>query len=108
MAANTQTTTGGSALKAYAEKVTAQMQEAKARLDQLETKARDKSAQAESAVIKNLKAAKQNIDRRLQDLKTTDESNVSPARADIDADIARLKASIDELAGKLKAQTAKR
>jgi hypothetical protein len=95
-------------LKAYEDKITAQMQEAKARLEQFEAKARDKTAQSETAAIASLKTAKQNIDRKLEDLKKTHDTNVARAKADIDADVAKFKASIDELAAKLKTHTAKK
>ena len=95
-------------LKTYEDKITAQIQEAKARLEQFEAKARDKKAQGETAAIDSLKTAKQNIDRKLQDLKTTHDTNVARAKADIDADVAKFKASIDELAAKLKTHTARK
>jgi len=55
-----------------------------------------------------LKAAKQNISQRLQDLKATHQSNVSRAQADIDADVARLTAEIDELGAQLKLQASQK
>jgi len=97
-----------STLKTYEEKVKAQLQGAKARLEQFEAKASEKGAQAETAAINSLKTAKQNIDRKLQDLKTTHSSNVARAKADIDADVVTIKASIDELAAKAKTGSAKK
>ena len=94
-------------LKAYQDKVAAQVQEAKAKLEQLEAKAKKKKAQGEIAAINTMKTAKQNIDRKLQDLKATHDSNVARAKTEIDADVAKFKASIDELSGKSKPQTAK-
>jgi len=95
-------------LKAYQNKITAQLQEAKATLELVEAKAKAKSAQAEIAAINGLKTAKQNIDRKLQDLKATHDTYVSGAKAGIDADVATFKASINELAGRLKSQPAKK
>ena len=89
-------------LKAYEDKVTAQMQQAKARLQQFEAAAKEKGAQGETVAINSVKTAKQNIERKLQDLKTTHDSHMAPAKADIDADVAKLKASIDELVAKFK------
>ena len=102
-------TTAGttSTLKGYEDMVAAKMAEAKARLEQVEAKAKEKGAQAEIAAVSSLKTAKQNIDRRLQDLKGTHASNVARARADIDADVATFKASVDQLAGKFKTQSKK-
>ena len=98
----------GSTLKAYEDSINAQIQGVKAKLDEFNAKARDKAAQGEAAAVDRLKTAKANIDRKLQDLKTTHASNVARAKADIDADVATFKASVDELAGKLKTQTAKK
>ena len=95
-------------VKAYENKIAAQVQEAKARLDQFEAKAKEKSAQAEISAIHGLKTAKQNIDRRLQDLKTTSSVYAAQAKAGIDADVAAFKASVDELAGKFKTDPARK
>ena len=89
-------------LKAYEDKVRAQLQEAKAKLDQVNAKAKEKQAQAELDVVGRLNASKQNIEKKLQDLKTTDDVQVSRAKADIDADVASFKSSVNELAGKVK------
>jgi len=86
----------GATLDDYEAKVKAQLEEAKARLDQFGTKASEKGAQAKSAASASLNTAKQNIDRKLQDLKTTHASNVARAKADIDEDVAAIKSSIDE------------
>jgi hypothetical protein len=94
----------GVLLKAYEDKVSAQIQEVKAKLDQLEAKAKEKRAQAEIDAINKLKNLKQNIGQKVQDLKNTHDSNVTRAKADIDAQIATFKAVITELGDKLKAQ----
>jgi len=94
-------------IKAYQDKINAQVQEAKAQLDLLDGTARQKKAQAEISAIGSLKTAKQNIETRLKDLKTTHVSNVSRAKAEIDADVAKFKSSINELAAKLKTHSAK-
>src|SRR5262249_22499135 len=80
--------TASSTLKTYEDKVRAQMQDAKTRLEQFEAKAKEKGAQAEVAAVNNLKTAKANIDRKLQDLKKTHDAYVTRAKADIDADVA--------------------
>ena len=100
----TQSGTGAqnATLKAYEDKVRAQLQEGKAKLDQLNAKAKEKQAQAELDVVGRLNTTKQNIEKKLQNLKTTDDMQVSRAKADIDADVASFKSSINELAGKIK------
>ena len=92
----------GAVIKAYQEKISAQVQEAKARLELASATARQKKANAEIAAIDGLEAARQGIEARIKDLKTTHASNVSRAKAEIDADVAKFKASIDALAAKLK------
>src|SRR5215468_8807562 len=95
--ANTQSgTTSSATLKGYEDKINAQMKQAKAKLDQFEAKTKEQHAQAEVTAIDSLKTAKQNIDRKLQDLKTTHETHLERAKASIDADIATFKASIDD------------
>lgn len=100
--AKTQTGRQSTLLKAYEEKITAQVQEAKARLEQVEARAKEQRARAEIDAIGKLKTAKQNIDRKLQDLKTTHETHVARAKADIDAEVARFKTAVEELGAKLK------
>jgi Zn-dependent oligopeptidase len=89
-------------LKAYEEKVRAQVQEAKAKLEQVEAKAKERKAETEITAINRLKTTKQDIDRKLQGLKTTQDEHLAHARADIDADVSKFKASIDTLSGKLR------
>jgi F0F1-type ATP synthase membrane subunit b/b' len=96
------TQTGSATLKAYEDKVKAQVQEAQAKLEQFEAKAKEKTAQVDIAVISSLKTAKQHIDQKVHDLKTTHDAHVACAKADIDADVARFTASVDELAAKFK------
>jgi F0F1-type ATP synthase membrane subunit b/b' len=95
-------------VKAYGDKITAQLQDAKGKLAQLEARAKETKAQAEIATVNSLKTAKQNIDRKLQDLKTTHDTYVARAKADIDADVAKFKASVDDFAAKVKTASTKR
>jgi len=95
-------------LKAYEDKITSQMQEAKAKLEQIEAKAKEKKAQAEITTVNSLKTTKQNIDRKLQDLRTTHDTHVARAKANIDADVATFKTSIDELTARFKAHSPKK
>jgi undecaprenyl pyrophosphate synthase len=100
------TAAAAAAIKAYADKVGAQIQEGKARLEQLEAKAQVKKAQAEIAAIAGLMTARKSLQQKVQDLTTTHQSNVPRAKAEIDADVASFKSAIDELGAKLKAQFA--
>jgi multidrug resistance efflux pump len=94
---STKSQTPSYARKAYEDKVAAHVLEAKAKLEQFEAKI--KRAQGDLNTINALKAAKQNIDRKLQDLRKVSEANVSRAKADIDADVAALKAALHEFGG---------
>ena len=88
--------------QSFEDTIAAQMRNAKAKLDLLAEKAKGKGAQAQAAAVKGLSTAKQHIDQKVQDLKTTNEQHRARAKADIAADVATFKASIDKLAGSLK------
>ncbi len=51
----------------------------------------------QAAAITGLSTATQYIDQKVQDLKTTSEQHRSRAKADIAADVATFKASVDKL-----------
>jgi hypothetical protein len=89
---STKSQTPNYARKAYEDKITAEVLEAKAKLEQFEAKV--KRTQGDLTTINALKAARQNIDRKRQDLKKVSAANVSRAKADINADVATLKAAV--------------
>ena len=93
-------------IKAYQQKIGAQLHEAKALLDGFEAHAKGKLAQSEIDAISRLKAKHQEIDKKVhQDLKTTGEVAVAAkVKSDLDAEIAKFKASLDQLAAKAKSQ----
>src|SRR5262249_45958494 len=99
MATTTQNSTNET-IAAFQDKVKTDIQGAKAKLDEFETKA--KAAGKHAAEIAGLTTAKDNISRKLQDLKTTHASNVARAKADIDAEVTSFKASLSALGEKLK------
>jgi len=94
-------------LKAYQDKINSQVKEARTRLDELETKAKEQKAQVELAAINRLKTTRENIDRKVQDLKTAHETHVAQAKAEIDAEVAKFKSSVDELATKFRMHVTK-
>jgi len=104
----TMTPTASATLKAYEDKVSAQIQESKARLEQLEAKAKEKSAQAELNAINSLKGTKENIQRKVQDLRTTNENQMARAQTAIDADVTAFKARVEELSAKLQTGSARK
>jgi len=88
--------------QSHEDAIGAQMRDAKAKLEQFKAKAKDKGARAQAAAITGLNTAKQYIDQKVQDLKTTSEQNRSRAKAEIAADVATFKASVDKLTGSFK------
>jgi hypothetical protein len=83
-------------LQAYEDKIAAQIRAANVKIDEFETKAKPKRAEAEVAAINALKAGRQNLERMLVDLKTTRDAQVVRAKADIDAAIAKFQASLED------------
>ena len=90
----------GATLEAFQNKIVAQMQEVEARIQQFEAKARDKRLQAEIAAVNGLKTARHNIERKPNELATTQKAHIARAKADIDAAAAALKTSLDEFGRK--------
>jgi len=86
----------GSTLQAYEDRIAAQIRAANARIDEFEAKARPRRAQAEVAAIDGLKSARKNIERKLVDLKTTGDSRVAQAKADIDKAVVTFQASLED------------
>ena len=85
-----------STLQAYEEKIAAQIRAANARIDEFEAMLKPKRAQAEVTAIDGLKATRQNIERKLVDLKTTRDAQIVRAKAEIDTAIVAFQASLEE------------
>jgi len=86
----------GSTLQMYERKIAEHIHAANAHIGEFEAKAQVRRAHAEMAAIDGLKAARQSIERMLVDLKTTRDAQVARAKADIDAAIVTLQASLDD------------
>ena len=95
-------------VKAYQEKVNAQLQQAKAVLNGLEAHAKGKLAQSEIDAINRLKAKHQEIEKKVHhDLKTAGEVAVAAkVKTNIDSEVAKFKASLDQLSAKVNKQPA--
>ena len=95
-------------IKAYQEKVNAQLQEAKAVLNGLEAHAKGKLAQSEIDAINRLKAKHQEIEKKVHhELKTAGEVAVAAkVKTDIDSEVAKFKASLDQVSAKVNKQPA--
>jgi len=97
MSTKTTRTEPGTTATTFEKKIAAQLQAAEARLAVFEANAKAKRVQAEIAAVDALKTARQNIERKLRDLKTTNDAQIVRTKADIDAAAAALKTSLDEL-----------
>jgi hypothetical protein len=85
-----------STLQAYEDKIAAQIHAANTRIDEFEARTKPRRAQAEVTAINGLKAARQNIERMLVDLKTTRDAQLARAKADIDTAIVSFQASLED------------
>lgn len=93
--------TQNATLKAFEQKVEAQLQQAKAQLEELGARAKGKVAQGEIDAIQNLKKKHEEIEKRRQELKTVGEAKAETVKAQIDAELTKLKSSVAELATKI-------
>jgi tRNA U54 and U55 pseudouridine synthase Pus10 len=90
------------ATKAYEEKVGAQLQQVKSQLQEFETRAKGKMAQAEIETINQLKTKQQEIEKKRQDLKTASGAKIERVKSEIDPELAKLRTSLEQLATKFK------
>ena len=95
-------------IKAYQEKINAQLQEAKAVLNGFEAHAKGKLAQSEIDTINRLRAKNQEIEKKVhQNLKTAaDVAVAAKVKSDIDTEMSQFKTSLDQLSAKIKSQSA--
>lgn len=87
-------------IKAFEQKIEAQLQQAKAQLEELKARAKGNVAQAEIDAIQHLQTMHDDIEKRRQELKTVGEAKAETVKAQIDAELAKLKSSVAELATK--------
>lgn len=90
-------------IKAYEEKIRAELQKGKAEVVELEARAKSDFAQAQIDLLKDVKAFQKEIEEKLHELKTTGDANAEQVKAYIDAKMAKLKSSLEQLASKVKA-----
>ena len=95
-------------IRAYQEKIGAQLQEAKAVLNGVEAHAKGKLAQSEIDTINRLKAKQQEIEKKVHhDLNVAGAATLAAkVKSDIDAEVTKFKASVDQFAAKAKGQPA--
>jgi hypothetical protein len=92
--------------KAHEEKISAQVHEARALFDEVEAHAKKNKAQAEIEKLNALKTKKQEIEQGWhRHLKTAGEAALAlKIKSEIEADLAKFKSSLEEVAAKLKSQ----
>jgi len=88
--------------KAFEEKVSAQLQQVKDKLGEVEAHLKATGAQGEIDTINDLKTKHHEIERKRQELKTVGDAKAGQVKAEIDADVAKLKNSLAELATRLR------
>ncbi len=103
----TQTTTPGIDLKAYEDKIVAKIREVSARIDQIEATTKAKRAQAEVAAITGLKTAREGMEKKLNELRTTQATQVARAKTEIDAAIVKLEEALEDFREKFATPTGK-
>jgi uncharacterized protein involved in exopolysaccharide biosynthesis len=94
-------------LKAYEDKINAQILDAKAKLEKFEAKAATERTQVDSKAIEQLKATRQSLEQKVRELKTTQGANLERAQSAISADVAKLRTSIDKLTAEYNASMKK-
>ena len=92
--------------KTFEEKVSAHLHEAKSQIEAIEASAKGKLAQADVDAINSLKTQRQEIDKKSQHLKTSGEAKAAQIKAEIEADIAKFNAAVEQFGAKLKSKSA--
>lgn len=95
-------------IKAFEEKVNAQLQEAKTQIEGIEARAKGTMAQAEIDALDSIKTKRQEIDKKRQDLKASGEAKAAQLKTEIEADVVTLKMSLDQFGAKVKSQSARK
>jgi hypothetical protein len=85
------------------DKLASQMKAAHTALDTLKAKASIAKAQAELKAITDLQSQKDAIERKLNDLKKSEEPKYEQAKTDVESLIAALESSVKAIEAKLKA-----
>jgi hypothetical protein len=88
-------------IKAHEEKISAQLQQTRAQLQELEARAKGKASQAVIDAIHRLRTQHDEIEKKRQELRTIGEARAGQIKAEIDAGIANLKTSLAELNAKI-------
>ena len=92
--------------KTFEEKVSSHLHEAKSQIEAIEASAKGELAQAEVDAVKSLKKQRHEIEKKSQDLKTSGDGKAAQIKAEIEADIAKFNAAVEQFGAKLKSKSA--
>lgn len=95
-----------SVVKAFEDKVSAQLHDAKSQIEQIESRGKAKMTQVEIDSIKLLKSKRQEIENKREDLRTAGDEKAAQIKAEIEADVAKLGVALEHLGARLKTQSA--
>jgi F0F1-type ATP synthase membrane subunit b/b' len=98
--------TQNAGLNAFEEKVNAELKDAKSRIDSIEKSAKGKLAQTAIDAINSFKTKRQEIDKKRQDLKASAGLKAEQLKAELAAEVAKFKGSLEQYSAKLKNQLA--
>ena len=87
--------------KAYEEKVRAELQQARSRLEEFEARSKAGDKQVATDLINQMKKVHEKIEKQRQKLETAAVEETDQEKAEIDAGMAKLRAGLAELATKL-------
>jgi response regulator of citrate/malate metabolism len=88
--------------KTFEENVSAQLEKSKSQMTEIETLAKGKASQTALDAIAGLKNKKQEIEKKVQGLKTSTDTK---AKAAIETDLAKFNEALGQVATSLKSQT---
>lgn len=88
-------------LKQYEEKIAGQLDQARAQLERLEARAREKKAQTEIDAVNSIKAMKLKLEEQHQQLRTTSGENAAKVKSEIDAGMIKLKTGLEQVTARL-------
>jgi len=93
-------------INAHHDKINAQLQEAKALIEQIEAHARKNKAQSEIEKLNDLKTKRQAIEKKWQKhLKTVGEAALAlKVKSDVEAELAKLKGTLEEVSAQVQSQ----
>lgn len=91
-------------IKAFEEKLNAQLQQAKSQLEEFEARAKSTAARTEIETIHHLKTMRQEIEKKRHELKNAGEGKFQQVKSEIDAEMSKLRTSMEQLSSKFKGE----